>query len=145
MRGLTKNQVELLLIVRKQGPDGPIDFDQLLDQLSWTPSKESAQFTIRALIGKGVLEKLTELQFRRSRKRICYQLTDEGHRFLDPRAPLAGLTERSKPLKPGVLEGFEEPELLTSGISLSAESESSMDLLEVEDFFRSGAVSVASK
>ncbi len=125
MKGLTKNQTELLLAVRAGGPDGDLDFDQLLDQLSWAPSKESAQFTIRALVAKGVLQKLPELQFRRSRKRICYRVTPEGLLALDPRAPLAAMPERSKPL---VAE--KPPEAVSEGLP------------EAEDFFLPGLVEV---
>lgn len=89
LRGLTRNQTELLTLVKAGGPDGHLDFDQLLDELSWTPTKEAAQFTIRALIKKGVLEKLPELEFRRSRNRICYRLTAEGFRVFDPRSVLS--------------------------------------------------------
>lgn len=88
MRGLTKNQLELLTHVKKGGADGLLDFDQLLDLLSWTPTKAAAQFTIRALIAKGLLEKLPTLELRRSRKRICYQLTEEGKKVFDPRPAL---------------------------------------------------------
>lgn len=89
MRGLTKNQIELLQHVQAGGPDGTLDFDQLLDLLSWTPSKEATQFTIRACIKKGLMEKAGELQLRRGRRRMTYQLTEEGRRALDPRPALA--------------------------------------------------------
>lgn len=87
MKGLTKRQVELLLHVKKGGADDLLDFDQLLDLLSWVPSKESAQFTIRPLVRRGLLSK-AELQLRRGRKRVCYQLTEAGKLALDPRGPL---------------------------------------------------------
>lgn len=88
MKGLTKRQFELLQHVKEGGKDGLLDFDQLLDLLSWAPSKESAQFTIRALIGKGLLLKAGDLQLRRGRKRVCYELTEEGRKALDPRGSL---------------------------------------------------------
>lgn len=87
MKGITKNQAEVLTYLKKGGPDGNLDFDQLLEQLSWEPTKAAAQFTIRALIGKGLIEKLPSLELRRSRQRICYQLTAEGKSVLDPRPP----------------------------------------------------------
>lgn len=85
MKGITRLQIELLDHVCKGGPNGDLDFDQLLDLLSWTPSKESAQFTIRSVVGKGLLFKLPDLQLRRGRKRVCYRLTREGECLLDPR------------------------------------------------------------
>lgn len=97
MRGVTPNQLELLSHVKAGGPDGPIDFDQLLDLLSWSPSKAAAQFTIRALIGKGLLAKLPSLELRRSRKRICYQLTREGKLVFDPRPALPDEADSSVP------------------------------------------------
>lgn len=87
MKGLTKRQIELLLHVKRGGSDGLLDFDQLLDLLSWVPSKESAQFTIRPLVRRGFLEK-AGLQLRRGRKRVCYQLTEVGEQALDPRGGL---------------------------------------------------------
>ena len=85
MKGVTKLQIELLEHVGAGGPDGDLDFDQLLDLLSWSPTKESAQFTIRSVVGKGLLLKLPELQLRRGRKRVCYRLTWTGECLLDPR------------------------------------------------------------
>lgn len=129
MRGLTKNQVELLMLVRAGGPDGDLDFDQLLEQLSWEPSKESAQFTIRALVKRGLLSKLSELQFRRSRKRICYRLTPEGLQALDPRSPLP----------PEASEGLEKGGFLPSGTS---PAEGLALSVEGEEFFIPGLVTV---
>lgn len=112
MKGLTKRQFELLGHVKTGGADGLLDFDQLLDLLSWIPSKESAQFTIRALVGKGLLVK-AELQLRRGRKRVCYDLTLEGKAVFDPRVlPVVEKKEVSVFLPeveiediPGVFEG----------------------------------------
>jgi hypothetical protein len=101
MRGVTKHQMEMLGHIRTGGPDGDLDFDQLLDKLSWVPSKESAQFTIRAAVVKGFIMKLPELQLRRGRNRVCYRLTKEGGSVLDPR----GYTP-SPEVKSGV-PGFE--------------------------------------
>ena len=86
MKGVTRNQVEILTYVKQGGPDGSIDFDQLLDLLSWMPTKESAQFTIRSLVRKGYLLKEPELVPRRGRKRVCYRLSREGSLLLDPRS-----------------------------------------------------------
>lgn len=84
MKGLTARQLELLQSVKAGSPDGIIDFDQLLASLSWRPTKESAQFVIRALVRKGFLQKC-EPEFRRGRMRVRYILTAEGEVLLDPR------------------------------------------------------------
>lgn len=96
MKGLTPYQFEILQIVRAGTEDGLVDFDQLLNKLSWQPSKESAQFTIRAICAKGLLKKAEVLQLRRGRKRVCYQLTAEGEAYLDPRKPLELPREREE-------------------------------------------------
>lgn len=85
-RGVTAYQFEVLSVLRRlEGSSGQLaDFDQLLSQLSWLPSKESAQFTIRAMIGKGFIEK-APLQSRRGRNRVCYRITPAGKIILDPR------------------------------------------------------------
>jgi hypothetical protein len=115
MRGLTAYQVEVLRLALAGNPagEGHIDFDQLLDRLSWQPSKQSAQFTIRACIAKKVLEK-TETVMRRGRHRICYRITPAGMLALDPRGPVptpekgdidsarAELVEGEKSVLPGL-------------------------------------------
>lgn len=85
MRGLTRRQFELLQHLKKGGPDGLLDLDQLLDLLSWIPSKESVQFTIRAMVRKGLIVKEEQLRLRRGRHRVCYRLTQAGEKVLDPR------------------------------------------------------------
>lgn len=90
MRSLTANQLELLMHVGAGGPDGPLDFDQLLALLSWKPTKESAQFPIRSLVKRGLLEK-GELSYRRGRRRVMYHLTAEGRLVLDPRPGVAAV------------------------------------------------------
>lgn len=106
MRGLTAYQIEILQLVLAGGEGGaPLDFDQLLERLSWKPSKEAAQFSIRAVVAKGLLAK-GELELRRGRRRVLYALTEEGHLALDPRStPPAAVPTRAparaaKPVKP---------------------------------------------
>ena len=86
MKGVTAYQLELLTTLRAiQSAAGALaDMDQLLERLSWTPSKESLQFSIRALIAKGLIEK-AGIETRRGRNRICYQMTVDGKAVLDPR------------------------------------------------------------
>lgn len=89
MKGITPYQLELLQHVSAAPADSPLDFDQLLEKLSWCPSKEAAQFTIRAVIAKKLIAKKSDLVLRRGRKRVCYLLTADGRAVLDPRTALA--------------------------------------------------------
>lgn len=94
MKGVTPYQTELLTrLLDIETKSGKLaDFDQLLSQLSWTPSKESAQFTIRAVIQKGFMEK-KPIETRRGRNRVCYQITHSGKLILDPRHLIPGVPE----------------------------------------------------
>lgn len=84
MKGVTPYQLEILQHVAAAPAEEPIDFDQLLDKLSWRPSKESAQFPIRSLVAKGFVKK-GSLSLRRGRQRVTYLLTEKGKKLLDPR------------------------------------------------------------
>lgn len=84
-RGLTPYQLEILRHLQGADPTLPLDFDQLLEKLSWAPSKESAQFSFRALVTKGLIAKSDTHHLRRGRKRVCYLLTAAGAQALDPR------------------------------------------------------------
>lgn len=90
MKGITHHQIEALRLIA--AADDPIDLDQLLPKLSWAPSKEAAQFTIRALVTKGMVEKLP-LKLRRGRLRVSYQMTPKGSLVFDPRGPVASNLE----------------------------------------------------
>lgn len=110
---LTPYQFELLRVVGEGTPEEPVDFDQLLERLSWAPKKESAQFVIRAVIEKGLMAK-TDLKLRRGRRRVCYILTTQGRLVLDPRGASAapaesagaekGVEEKALKATPGALE-----------------------------------------
>jgi len=110
MKGLTPYQFEMLQHVRDAGSD--IDFDQLLEKLSWAPSKEAAQFTVRALVGKKLLEKSSTLQLRRGRRRVTYLLTGEGKRVFDPRGAAAPEKVVGKPGPEATADFSAEPEKL---------------------------------
>jgi DNA-binding PadR family transcriptional regulator len=86
LKGVTPYQFEILTTLGRLEALGErlADFDQLLETLSWTPSKESAQFTIRAMVGKKFIEK-APLESRRGRNRVCYRLLEAGKAVLDPR------------------------------------------------------------
>jgi DNA-binding PadR family transcriptional regulator len=103
LKGITDNQLELLKFVAGREADGALaDLDQVLEKMSWGPTKESIQFTIRAMIAKGFIEK-SGLQSRRGRNRVCFKANEKGKQVLDPRArlPKAGEPE---PFVPGSLE-----------------------------------------
>ena len=55
---LTTKQIELLTTIGRRNPDGAaVDLDQLIERLSYQPSKQSIQFSIRALIAHGLMQK----------------------------------------------------------------------------------------
>jgi DNA-binding PadR family transcriptional regulator len=102
---MTKYQSELVIRIAeiKKQTGKLADFDQILETLSWKPSKHSAQFTIRAVIAKGFVKK-TPLELRRGRTRVCYELTTAGSLALDPRLAEPGV------LRPEVESLVSEPE-----------------------------------
>ena len=88
---LTAYQVELLTLVKAGSPvhaGEPLDFDELLEALSWKPTKAAAHFSIRALVKRDLLAKTNTLLLRRGRKRVGFQLTAKGMQVFDPREPL---------------------------------------------------------
>lgn len=88
MMRISKNQLELLTFVRESEKAGVlVDLDQVLARMSWNPSKEAIQFTIRTMIAKGLISK-SELQSRRGRNRVCFKTALGGHMVFDPRMPL---------------------------------------------------------
>lgn len=104
MRGVTPYQFEVLQRVselQKRHGTAP-DLDQILELLSWMPSKASVQFTLRAMVDKKLISKgPTEL--RRGRVRVVYLLERLGKQALDPRRVVAdaevdsALTEPPQP------------------------------------------------
>ena len=85
MKGITPYQLEVMLkLDTLAAAAGRLaDFDQLLERLSWKPTKESAQFVVRALVTKGFIEKMPR-ELRRGRTRVCYKTTEKGRLALDP-------------------------------------------------------------
>ncbi len=78
---LTAKQKAILALVVHGNPDGtPIDLDQLIDRVPYAPTKEAMQFSVRALINRGLIEKGgTELRRERSRRLIL--ATDLGRHW----------------------------------------------------------------
>jgi hypothetical protein len=75
---LTSKQIELLTVIAiGNGPSDPCDLDQILDRLKYETTKQSLQFSIRALIARGLILKLGP-QKRRGRQRQVIEATALG-------------------------------------------------------------------
>ncbi len=75
---LTSKQIDLLTTIGRRNPDGgALDLDQLIERLPYKPSKQSVQFSIRALIAHGLIQKDTP-EKRRGRTRTLISLTEAG-------------------------------------------------------------------
>ena len=85
---LTSKQIEIIrVIVAGNGISNdvfvPIDFDQLLERLSYKPTKNAAHFSIRPLILKKMILK-NGVEKRRGRNRITFIATEEGKFCVTP-------------------------------------------------------------
>ena len=79
---LTSKQIDLLLTIGKRNPDGgALDLDQLIERLPYKPSKQSVQFSIRALIAHGLIQKDAP-EKRRGRTRTLISLTETGQMMI---------------------------------------------------------------
>lgn len=75
---LTLKQIELLNTIGRRNPDGgAVDLDQLIERLTYKPTKQSVQFSIRALIAHGLIQKDAP-EKRRGRTRTLISLTEQG-------------------------------------------------------------------
>ena len=89
---LTRRQKNIIKIVAQGNDDGSfVDIDELLERIGYEVSKESLQFSLRALIKANVLEK-RETELRRSAHRRIIALTDHGmeiyERFILRKTPV---------------------------------------------------------
>lgn len=79
---LTNKQLEMIAICAKPNEDGSVtDLDQILQRVSWKPTKNAIHFSIRALIARGLIEKLPR-EKRRGRVRTIIGATDLGKHFI---------------------------------------------------------------
>jgi len=79
LRSLTPKQMEILKTVVRANPDGTfVDLDQLCERLSYKPTKEALQFSIRFLIGRGLIDK-KDREVRRGAKRRVLAATGQGY------------------------------------------------------------------
>lgn len=75
---LTTKQVELMrVIVTGNGVGEPADLDEILERVRYETSKQSLQFSIRALIAHKLIEK-RGIEKRRGRQRVVIQATAAG-------------------------------------------------------------------
>lgn len=85
MNMTSKQMILLGIIVTGNGKDAsgrfiPCDLDQIIERAPYKPTKDSIQFTIRNLVGKGLIEKIGT-ENRRDRRRVLIAPTDLGKRL----------------------------------------------------------------
>lgn len=89
---LTKKQIYILFTLVKGNDDGSfLDIDQLLENLPYETTKESIQFSIRALVKHGLIEK-KPTETRRGRKRRPLAPTLVGFNAMNGRSDATILT-----------------------------------------------------
>jgi DNA-binding MarR family transcriptional regulator len=90
---LTAKQIELLSVIGKRNEDGgATDLDQILERLSYKPTKQSLQFSIRALIAHGLIQKDAP-EKRRGRTRTLISLTKQGQTMMGSAKPSPAFVE----------------------------------------------------
>lgn len=78
---LSEKQKTILKVIQK-GIDGDfVDLDQLLELVDYETTKQSMQFSIRALVNRRLIEKLPT-ETRRGRARVRYRITRDGRAVL---------------------------------------------------------------
>lgn len=81
---LTAKQVELLRVITEgNGPEQPADLDEILERVRYETSKQSLQFSIRALIARGLIVK-HGIEKRRGRQRQVIGATELGRQYANP-------------------------------------------------------------
>lgn len=84
---LTTKQIELLRVIGAgNGPDQPCDLDEILDRVRYETTKASLQFSIRALVAHGLVEKLPT-EKRRGRQRRPIAVTELGRGYAGGTGP----------------------------------------------------------
>lgn len=93
---LTMKQIEQLKVICPGNPDGTdADLDEVLERLSYRTTKQSFQFSLRALIKKGLVVKGPRVS-RRGRERQTLTPTALGLGFF-PRVSLASKLTAPEP------------------------------------------------
>ena len=70
--------MEVIVVGNDDGTN--VDLDQILDLLPYKTTKESLQFSLRALVEKGCIQKMPT-ETRRGRARVVYAATAYGNSF----------------------------------------------------------------
>ncbi len=78
---LTTKQIELLRVISAGNEDGSAtDLDEILGRVRYETTKQSLQFSIRALIAHGLIEK-KGVEKRRGRQRQVIAVTELGRTY----------------------------------------------------------------
>ncbi len=86
---LTPKQIDMLILIAKGNADGTlIDLDQLMERAAHQPTKASLQFSVRAMIASGLIEK-AGTEKRRDRRRVLFKATALGQHYVGPRSLIA--------------------------------------------------------
>lgn len=84
---LTTKQQAVLCVAAKRNADGsPTDLDEIIARVSYKPTKAAIQFTIRALVAHGLIEKCGQ-EVRRDRMRVLIQATVLGQHYANAYKP----------------------------------------------------------
>ena len=79
---LTPKQESVLTVIVKGNTDGSFcDLDEIIQRVFYATNKQSIQFIIRNLVGKGMIEK-KDTQKRRSRRRVVLCPTKGGYELV---------------------------------------------------------------
>lgn len=84
---LTPKQIEVVRVIAAGNTDGtPADLDEILERVSYKPTKQAIQFTIRSLVEHGLIEKVGA-EKRRGRQRVLIAATVLGQHFAAANRP----------------------------------------------------------
>lgn len=77
---LTTKQIQIMNVITRGNEDGSfVDVDQLVERVGYETTKQSMQFSIRALVNKSLIMKQQQRQLRRGRSRIVLSATSLGY------------------------------------------------------------------
>lgn len=76
---VTEKQMQIMNVIVKANEDGSfVDMDQLLERIPYETTKDSMQFSLRALISHKLITK-GERESRRGRSRVIIKPTELGY------------------------------------------------------------------
>lgn len=96
-KNMTAKQLQIMRVITagsgkdETGQDIPVDMDELLARLPYKTSKESMQFSIRALIRHDYITKSIR-DYRRGRSRVCFHVTPTGASMVTSSVPVSFVT-----------------------------------------------------